>query len=254
MQLFVGLGNPGAKYEKTRHNIGFMAIDAIAANNDFSPERKQFQGLSREGRFGSVKTLLLKPQTFMNESGRAVSEAARFYKIDPENIVVFHDELDLVPGKLRVKTAGGHAGHNGLRSIHAHIGDAYRRVRLGIGHPGQKSKVTGYVLGEFAKAERDWLDSLLDGIARHAVTLADGEDERFQSDLAQYMQSKDDRSDSGRGKPSDDRHRDSARATKAGQKSSQSTGDTTRSTIRAEDERKANGPFAALTSIFKGNS
>jgi len=188
MLIFVGLGNPGSQYAGNRHNIGFMAVDRIADAHGFGPEQRKFQGHVREGRLGSEKVVMLKPGTFMNESGRAVGEALRFYKLDPADVVVFHDELDLAPGKLRCKTGGGHAGHNGLRSIHAHIGAEYRRVRLGIGHPGHKSKVSGFVLHDFAKADRDWLDPLLDGMARAAPLLAAGEDGRFQSDVAQDVQ------------------------------------------------------------------
>ncbi len=188
MLLFVGLGNPGSEYAGNRHNIGFMALDRIGDAHGFGAESKRFQGRVREGRLGTEKVMLLKPTTYMNESGRAVGEALRFYKLDPDDVIVFHDELDLAPGKLRMKTGGGHAGHNGLRSIHAHIGEAYRRVRLGIGHPGHKSKVSGYVLHDFAKADRDWLDPLLDGMAKAAPLLAAGEDKRFQSDVAQDVQ------------------------------------------------------------------
>lgn len=188
MLIFVGLGNPGTQYAGHRHNIGFMAVDRIADVHGFGPETRKFQGHVREGRLGTEKVITLKPGTFMNESGRSVGEALRFYKLDPEDVVVFHDELDLAPGKLRCKTGGGHAGHNGLRSIHAHIGADYRRVRLGIGHPGHKAKVAGFVLHDFAKADRDWLDPLLDGIAKAAPRLAAGEGDRFQSDVALDMQ------------------------------------------------------------------
>lgn len=188
MLLFVGLGNPGKDYAGNRHNIGFMAVDRIADDHGFGPERKQFQGVIREGRLGTEKVITLKPTTFMNESGRSVGEVLRFYKLNPEDVVVFHDELDLAPGKLRCKTGGGHAGHNGLRSIHAHIGAEYRRVRLGIGHPGHKSKVSGYVLHDFGKADRDWLDPLLTGMGRAAPMLAAGNEGRFMSDVAQDVQ------------------------------------------------------------------
>lgn len=188
MLLFVGLGNPGGQYAGHRHNIGFMAVDRIAEDHGFGPEQRKFQGVTREGRLGSEKVIALKPATYMNESGRAVGEALRFYKLDPADVVVFHDELDLAPGKLRCKIGGGHAGHNGLRSIHAHIGAEYRRVRLGIGHPGHKSKVSGYVLHDFAKADQEWLDPLLTGIGRAAPLLASGDDARFQSDVARDVQ------------------------------------------------------------------
>lgn len=183
MQLFVGLGNPGAKHARNRHNIGFMALDTIAAEHGFGPWRSKFQAEIAEGRIGSSKILLVKPQTFMNESGRAVGEAVRFFRSDPTDVLVFHDELDLQPGKVRVKQGGGHAGHNGLRSLHAHIGAAYRRVRLGIGHPGDKSRVSGYVLHDFAVADKEWLKPLLDAIAREARFLADGDAPGFQNAL-----------------------------------------------------------------------
>lgn len=188
MLLLVGLGNPGDKYARNRHNIGFMAVDEIADRHSFGPEQKKFQGVLREGRIGSEKVLALKPMTYMNESGRAVGEVMRFYKLTPDDVIVFHDELDLAPGKLRMKKAGGHAGHNGLRSIHAHIGPDYRRARLGIGHPGDKSKVSGYVLNDFAKAERGWLESMLAAMAAASPRLVQDDTARFQSDVALEMQ------------------------------------------------------------------
>lgn len=184
MQLWVGLGNPGAQYVHTRHNIGFMAVDQIAADHGFSPWRAKFQGLLAEGRFGSDRVLLLKPQTFMNLSGQSVGEAMRFHKIDPGAVTVFHDELDLAPGKLRLKQGGGHAGHNGLRSMHQHIGPDYARVRLGIGHPGHKDAVARYVLHDFPKADAGWLDDLLRGIGDGAPALAKGDGARFQNAVA----------------------------------------------------------------------
>ena len=184
MQILAGLGNPGGKYARTRHNIGFMALDRIAEDHGFTPWRARFQGEVAEGRLGQEKVLLLKPQTFMNNSGQSVGEAMRFFKLTPAEITGFHDELDLAPGKCRVKTGGGHAGHNGLRSLHAHIGEAYHRVRLGIGHPGRKEAVAGYVLHDFAKAEEDWLDDLLRGISDGAPALAAGDTGRFQNAVA----------------------------------------------------------------------
>ena len=179
MKLWVGLGNPGAKYAGNRHNIGWMAVDRIASEHGFAPFRAKFQGALSEGVLGSEKVLLLKPETFMNLSGQSVGEAMRFYKLTPEDVTVFHDELDLAPGKVRVKQGGGHAGHNGLRSIHQHIGEAYGRVRLGIGHPGHKDRVSGYVLSDFAKADADWLDDVLRGVADGAPDLARGDTARF---------------------------------------------------------------------------
>lgn len=181
MLLFVGLGNPGREYAGHRHNIGFMAVDALARACDAGPWRKKFQGDIAEARLGTERALLLKPQTYMNESGRSVAEAARFHKIELDQIFVFHDELDLAPGKMRVKTGGGDAGHNGLRSITAHMGPNYRRIRLGIGHPGDKARVHSYVLGDFAKAEQGWVEALCDAMARNIALLAKGDESHFQS-------------------------------------------------------------------------
>ena len=184
MKLFVGLGNPGAGYARNRHNIGFMAMDRIAEDHGFGPWKSRFHGEVTEGRLGSDKVLLLKPGTFMNRSGQSVQAAMQFYKLEPSDVVVFHDELDLAPGKCRVKQGGGHAGHNGLRSIHGHIGEAYGRVRLGIGHPGHKDKVAGYVLHDFPKADEDWLDDLMRGISDGAAHLADGDSAKFMNAVA----------------------------------------------------------------------
>lgn len=184
MRIWVGLGNPGGKYAGNRHNIGFMALERIAADHGFGPWRRAFQGLVAEGRLGSEKLVLLKPETFMNLSGQSVREALHFYKLTPDDLTVFHDELDLAPGRLRVKTGGGHAGHNGLRSIHAHVGEAYHRVRLGIGHPGHKDAVAGYVLHDFGKADQNWLDDLLRGLCDGAPALAAGDSARFLNAVA----------------------------------------------------------------------
>ncbi len=184
MQLFVGLGNPGASYANHRHNIGFMALDAIAGAHGFGPWRRKFQAQVTEGRFGGDRVLLVKPQTFKNLSGQAVGEAMRYLKVAPEGIWVFHDELDLVPGKLRVKQGGGHAGHNGLRSLHQHVGADYNRVRIGIGHPGHKDLVSPYVLHDFARADRDWLDPLLAAVGREAGRLAAGDAPGFMNAVA----------------------------------------------------------------------
>ncbi len=181
MLLFVGLGNPGRQYAGNRHNIGFMAIEAIGRAHSFPVARAKYQALTTEGTIGSERIILMQPQTYMNDSGRAVSEAARFHKIPLDNIVVFHDELDLPPSKLRVKKGGGNAGHNGLRSITAHMGNEYRRVRLGIGHPGDKSLVHGFVLNDFGRAEMDWVSTLCDAIAKNAPLLVKGEDAGFQN-------------------------------------------------------------------------
>ncbi len=188
MKLFVGLGNPGGEYAFHRHNVGFMAVDAIAASHSFPAWRKRFSGVAAEGKLGGETVLLLKPQTYMNESGRSVGEAIRFYKLDLGDVTVFHDELDLAPGKVRVKRGGGVAGHNGLRSLTAHIGNDYWRVRIGIGHPGHRDLVTHHVLRDFAKADRDWLKPLLDAIADAAPDLARGASDKFQSFIAHKMQ------------------------------------------------------------------
>ncbi len=186
MLLLVGLGNPGEKYQRHRHNVGFLAVDAIAATHGFGAPRKKFQAELREGDIVGEKAILLKPQTFMNESGLAVGAAMRFYKLAPEDVIVFHDELDLEAGKIKAKLGGGNAGHNGLRSIDEHIGNDFRRVRIGIGHPGDKTRVTGHVLGDFAKADHDWLDPLLAAIAKSAPFLAAG-DARFATAVAQTL-------------------------------------------------------------------
>ena len=184
MQLWVGLGNPGAGYALNRHNVGFMAADTIADLHDFGPVKKAFQGWTQDGRIGAEKILLLKPATFMNESGRSVGEAMRFYKLEPGAVTVFYDELDLEAFRVKVKTGGGAAGHNGIRSIAQHIGEEFRRVRLGIGHPGHKDKVSPHVLGNYAKAEMDRLADLLGAVAAGAAWLAAGDDQRFMSDVA----------------------------------------------------------------------
>jgi PTH1 family peptidyl-tRNA hydrolase len=190
MRLFVGLGNPGAKYAHNRHNIGFMAIDEIARRHGFAPWRRRFQGQTAEGSIDGEKVVLLRPETFMNESGRAVQEAANFFKLGVDDIIVFQDELELPPAKLRVKVGGGIAGHNGLRSISAHIGNEYRRVRLGIGHPGIKELVHGHVLSDFAKDDRPWVEALCAAIADNAGLLASGKDSTFQNKVHLAMQAK----------------------------------------------------------------
>lgn len=181
MMLFVGLGNPGRAYAGNRHNIGFMVADAIAHAHGFPAFRNRFKGLVSEATLGGEKVLLLKPETFMNESGRAVQEAVHFYKIALENVIVFHDELDLLPGKLRVKLGGGNAGHNGLRSISECIGNNYRRVRIGIGHPGDKNRVRDYVLADFGKVETALVETICQAIAADVELLAKGEESTFQN-------------------------------------------------------------------------
>ena len=191
MKLFVGLGNPGAEYARHRHNVGFMALDRIAERHGLGPWKRRFHGLAADGVIGGRRVLLLKPQTYMNDSGQAVGEAQRFLKIAPADTYVFHDELDLAPAKLKLKTGGGNAGHNGLRSITAHVGNEYARVRIGIGHPGSKDLVTHYVLHDFAKADAVWLEPLLDAIADAAGRLAAGDDARFLTDVARATRNSD---------------------------------------------------------------
>ena len=190
MRLFVGLGNPGAKYAQNRHNIGFMVVDEIARRHGFAPWRRRFQGETSEGTLDRERVVLLKPATYMNESGRAVQEAVNFFKLGAGDVTVFQDELELAPGKLRVKVGGGIAGHNGLRSISAHIGNDYRRVRLGIGHPGVKELVHGHVLSDFAKADMPWVEALCEAVADNAGLLTGGRDSTFANKVHLALQSK----------------------------------------------------------------
>lgn len=237
MLLLVGLGNPGTKYKNHRHNVGFMAADAIADAQGFGAGRNKFNGDLREGFLSAgegsngirEKAIILKPLTYMNESGQCVGEAARFYKIDPENIVVFYDELDLAPGKLRMKTGGGAAGHNGIRSIDAHVGNSFRRARIGIGHPGDKAKVTNHVLGDFSKIDQTWLDPMLQAIASQAGFLAQ-DDQRFATAVAQKLT------------PSrPEKKTKTASPAANGQ-----------SPTNAVNEKKSNGPFDALSRLISG--
>lgn len=190
MLIFAGLGNPGTRYARNRHNIGFMAVEAIARACRAAPWRVRFQGQACEATIGSEKVLLLKPQTYMNESGRAIGEAARFYKVAPADVIVFHDELDLAPAKLRIKLGGGNAGHNGLRSTTAAIGNEYRRVRMGIGHPGDKALVHAYVLNDFGKAEEAWVEDLCSACADNAALLAAHDDAGFQNKVHLFMEAR----------------------------------------------------------------
>ncbi len=201
MKLIVGLGNPGAKYARNRHNIGFMALDRIAEDHGFAPWKSKHQGVTTEGRFGAERAVLLKPETFMNNSGQSVQAAMRFHKLEPSDVIVLHDEIDLAPGKVKCKTGGGHAGHNGLRSIHAHIGPDYDRVRLGVGHPGHKDAVPGYVLRDFPKADEGWLDDVLRGISDGAPELARGDTSKFMNAVALRVAPP--RSGTGKHKPAD---------------------------------------------------
>ena len=186
MRLIVGLGNPGQDYARNRHNIGFMAVDEIVRRHGFQPFRAKFQGRLSEGRVAGVpdKVLALKPETYMNESGRSVLAAMSFYRLEPASVLVLHDEIDLVPGKVRVKRGGGHAGHNGLRSLHAHIGDAYGRLRIGVGHPGDKDRVAGHVLKDFSKADRAWVEPLVEALAANIGLLLGGDDGLFMTRIA----------------------------------------------------------------------
>jgi len=187
MLILAGQGNPGARYAGNRHNIGFMAVDAIARRWGFGPEKSKFQGLVREGDIptpnGDVRALILKPQTFYNDSGQAVAQAMKFYKLAPKDVVLFYDEIDLAPGRFRMKTGGGAAGNNGVRSVTAHITAEFRRARLGVGHPGHKDRVQGHVLSDFHKVDRDWLAALISAVADAAPLLAAGEDERYQTEV-----------------------------------------------------------------------
>ncbi|MFA6968289.1 aminoacyl-tRNA hydrolase [Bosea sp. (in: a-proteobacteria)] len=190
MLIFAGLGNPGSRYAGNRHNIGFMALDEIARRHRASPWRARFQAQASEATIGSEKIVLLKPQTYMNESGRSIGEAARFFKVEPADVIVFHDELDLAPAKLRIKLGGGNAGHNGLRSTTAAIGNEYRRVRMGIGHPGLKELVHAYVLNDFGKAELPWVEDLCTACADNAELLARHDDAGFQNKVHLFMEAR----------------------------------------------------------------
>lgn len=190
MRLFVGLGNPGAKYQGNRHNIGFMAVDEIARRHGFGPWRRRFQGETSEGNLGNGRVILLKPRTYMNESGNAVGEATKFFKMGVGDITVFHDEIELPPAKLRVKIGGGIAGHNGLRSISAHVGNEYRRVRLGVGHPGVKDLVHQHVLSDFAKSEMPWVSALCEAVAQNAAFIVTGQDASFANKVHLAMDAK----------------------------------------------------------------
>lgn len=233
MKLFVGLGNPGGGYAKHRHNVGFMAADRIAATHGFGPWRKRFQGDVAEGRLGREKCLLLKPATHMNESGRAAGEAMRFYKLSLADVTVFYDELDLAPGKLRVKTGGGAAGHNGIKSLVSHIGADFTRVRIGIGHPGDKDKVQAYVLHDFAKADKGWLEPLLDAIADAAPKLAEDDGAGFMNAVALKTQAENDDQRKQKKSVTEGRKRADGQQAKGTE-----TGDA--------------GPFARLRSLFGG--
>jgi peptidyl-tRNA hydrolase, PTH1 family len=244
MKLFVGLGNPGSTYARHRHNVGFMAVDRIAEHHGLGPWKKRFHGLVADGPIGGRRVMLLKPQTYMNDSGRSVGEAQRYLKIAEEDIYVFHDEIDLAPAKVRVKVGGGNAGHNGLRSISAHIGNDYARVRIGVGHPGSKDLVSAYVLHDFAKADAEWLDALLDAIAGAAGRLAAGDDARFLTDVARALQADKgpDRS-AGRNTEEGGRSKPEAAITTAARREND--------TAPAEDERQPKGGSALADNLKK---
>jgi PTH1 family peptidyl-tRNA hydrolase len=252
MKLLVGLGNPGAKYARNRHNVGFMAVDAIARAYGFGPWRKRFQAETAEGRIGDQACLLVKPTTFMNESGRAVGEAMRFYKLAPWDLIVFHDEIDLPPGKMRVKGGGSHAGHNGLRSLDAHIGPQFYRVRIGVGHPGSREHVAGYVLHDFAKADQEWLDPLLEAISDAMPELVQENDGRFMNQVSLAMQhalAKPEAKTAGNGKTKD----------KAARAKAPSQRDLSRAAAKREDEppapaeeRSGEGPLAGMLRRWLG--
>jgi len=289
MKLLVGLGNPGAKYARHRHNVGFMALDAIIEHHNFGPVRRRFHSEAAEGRIDQEQVLAIKPQTFMNESGRAVSEAARFYKIGVSDIIVLHDEIDLDAGKVRVKRGGGLAGHNGLKSIAAHLGPDFTRVRIGIGHPGDKDRVHRHVLGDFAKADAAWLDPLLDDMAGNAAKLVAGDHANFMNALAgtsrkQPMPVAPDSSAPGKVQ-STPRHKGGAEArtgTRGGasekprppsqqdlargaaraeakregkpntSRSGQTPGAEPKNALQMQDAEAAHGPFAALRRLLRG--
>lgn len=245
MKLLIGLGNPGAEHARNRHNIGFAAVDAIAETHGFGPWRKKFQGEISEGRLGGEKCLLLKPTTFMNESGRAAAEAVRFFKLDLDHVIVLHDEIDLAPAKVRVKTGGGVAGHNGLKSLTRHIGNNYLRVRIGIGHPGDKARVHGHVLKDFSKAEQVWVVPLIDAIAASAPLLAKGDTANFMNEVALAVGSA--------GTPTPTRKPETKPKPKSAKRPSQR--DLARQTAansraRGESAAPPQGPFARLRKLF----
>lgn len=246
MLVLAGLGNPGPKYAANRHNIGFMAADAIVRrHSSFGPWQKKFNAEICEGRLEGEKVLLMKPQTFMNVSGQAIGEALRFYKLGPEDLIVFYDELDLAQGKVRIKTGGGSGGHNGIKSIDAHCGKDYRRVRLGIGHPGAKERVHGHVLGDFAKADQAWLDPLLDAVGEHAGLIVKGDDSGFMNKIALALG--DTAMPAARKKPS--------QATPAGQKPGKNPGKKQSHIRQARDtapKMPASGPMADMLNKLFG--
>ena len=239
MLLFVGLGNPGSQYEKHRHNVGFMALDRIVGRHNFSAGPKRWQAETSEGRFGSEKVIAIKPQTYMNNSGQSVGEAMRFFKLSPADVVVFYDELDLAFGKIKVKVGGGAAGHNGIRSMAQHIGPDFTRVRIGIGHPGDKARVHGHVLGDFAKAEQNQLEDMLDAIANEAGFLAARDNPRFMTEVARRLQPQ---------RPNGSKNSAEQPAT------APATGHTTRKKAAAKETKTNEGPMAAALKALMGRA
>lgn len=232
MFVIAGLGNPGRKYAGNRHNVGFMAVDAIARRHNFSPWSKKFNALVSEGRVGTQKVLLMKPQTFMNRSGQAVGEAMRFYKLGVENLIVLYDELDLAPGKLRVKKGGGSGGHNGIKSIDAHCGKEYRRVRIGIGHPGDRLLVHNHVLSDFTKADQNWLEPLLEAIAEYIGLVIEGDDSSFMNKVSLALR--------------DQANMAPPRAQPGNRESAKQQGDAKTTSGATPGENQPSGPMAAM--------
>lgn len=236
MRVLVGLGNPGGSYARNRHNVGFMALEAIHRRHGFGPWRRKFHAEIADGTLGGARVTLMKPMTYMNESGRAVGEASRFFKLAPADILVVHDEVDLPPGKVRLKTGGGSGGHNGLRSLTAHLGDGYRRLRIGVGHPGRKEAVAGYVLNDFAKADAAWLEPLLDAIAEHAPLLAEGKESTFANKVHLALA------------PEPDEKKRRERAERPARKPEPAAPP---DAAAAESRPPATGPFAKIAGLFR---
>jgi len=249
--LLVGLGNPGPRYALNRHNVGFLVADAVQRRHGFGPWRQKFSAEIAEGTLGGERAILVKPLTYMNESGRSVGEIVRFHKLAPTDVVVVHDELDLPPGKVRLKAGGGHGGHNGLRSLTAHLGDTYRRLRIGIGHPGDKAMVHNYVLHDFAKSDAAWLDPLLEAIAADAPLLAEGKDQSFANRLHLALSpAADSPAKPGPGKRRDGEPASSAEPAKdpaAAPKPAASP-----PTTETASGEAGKGPFAALAKFVRG--
>ncbi|PCI62440.1 MAG: aminoacyl-tRNA hydrolase [Kordiimonadales bacterium] len=245
MLLFVGLGNPGSKYENNRHNVGFMAVDEIVRRHNFLPEKKRWQALTSDGRLGPEKIIVIKPQTYMNESGRSIGEAMRFFKLSPADVIVFYDEIDLAFGKVKVKNGGGAAGHNGIRSITSHIGADFTRVRIGVGHPGDKSRVHNHVLGDFAKAEGADVEKMLDAIAKEVPHLADRDTPKFLTSLALHLSPQRPNSDPKKAGTKQKNKQDTAPGKDTGPKTVKI------SAAPLKHEQKKEGPLAAALRALK---